>query len=201
MKVGIDINDVIRNYYNHTHSVLSDYFEKYPSEVHKKVLLKDVDDNYRLSKTFSFNDISEYNDLLYSELGFEISAKAPLVYNEAMTDLHKLYNKLVLKNHTVSIFTNEKEKAKSATYYFLGYNGCMVNNFKMVYDYSKIWSVYDIIVTANPYIIKKYNPKKKNKELFVISTPQNEGLNKGYRFETLAALLNLENNDNSRLLY
>lgn len=201
MKIGIDINDTVRNFSEHTTTYLKNYFETYPPNVYKKALLNEKDDSYRLSKAFSFNDADEFNELIYSELSFELFGKAPLIDMQSMWHLNMLYKKLVLDGNSVTLFSQERMTSRAATFYFLGYNKCIANNVKFVHDYSKVWSIFDGIVTANPFIIKRYKETNKKKELYIITQDYNLQYNKGYRFNNLQEILNMPKNDNNRLLH
>jgi hypothetical protein len=142
--------------------------------------ISDSEDPMGLTKMFKFKDHQEFVEFLYQDQAFEIFSRTPLTYSKAMFDLDELYSSLTKKGYTITIVSQERENSKPATLLFLAQNNFKGNNIKFLYDYSKIWELYDIIITADPYIIKT---KPEKKICLKIVTEQNKEIKGDRIFE------------------
>jgi len=146
-------------------------------------------DPFRLSKTYSFNSEEDYCDLLYSQFSFEFFGVCELTYPKAMSDLNLLYQEIA-KQHKCTLLSQEINNSKPATLHFLSYNKCLANNIKFLENFSKAWQSFDVIVTANPYILKKKNLNNRKKISIKIETEQNKGIPADYSFASLKEVYN-----------
>lgn len=156
-----------------------------PSVVEKTKYLLNLDksdDLFEISKLYPFESKEEYQSFLYEDMAFNIFGRANLIYDEAMDDLHKLYSSFVEDGHEVSLVSQERGNSKSATLLFLSQNKFQGNNIKFLYNYTNIWDLYDIIVTAEPSII---DSKPENKLCFKINCKGNENSNGTLDFDNL----------------
>jgi len=129
-------------------------------------------DFFNVSNTKKFEDDTELYHILYDDHPFEIFGTAPLFHPKNFTQLNSLCASLIKDGSTVTIVSNEKRRGKSASLYFLGSNDFQGNNIKFLYDYSKIWEIYDTIVTADPYILNT-KPNNSDKISIKIKTESN----------------------------
>lgn len=180
---GFDMSDVSLDV--HPEALNEDDFSliEKPS-IEEKTLLKlsVANDPYLISHRHEFLNEEEFNDFMYSAYSFEINGRAHEIYPEATQDLNLLYKQLVDLKHTVTLVSQERGTSKQATLLFLAHNKFQGNNIKFLYDYSNIWELYDVIITANPLIILS---KPANKLCLKITTPYNE------HFETQHSFINL----------
>ena len=146
--------------------------------------VSDSEDPMGLTKLFKFKDHQEFVEFLYQDQAFEIFSRTPLTYSRAMFDLDELYSSLTKRNYAITIVSQERENSKPATLLFLAQNNFKGNNIKFLYDYSKIWELYDIIITADPYIIKT---KPEKKICLKIITEQNNEIkgDRVFEFESI----------------
>lgn len=153
------------------------------------ISIEESNDPMGLSKIHKFSDVEDFENFLYHEQSFEIFSRTPLAYPQVMLDLDLLYNYLSRNNNTITIVSQERENSKSATLLFLAQNQFKGNNIKFLYDYSKIWELYDLIITADPYIIKT---KPDNKVCLKVITEQNKDIEgtKIFSFESLKEIYN-----------
>ena len=151
--------------------------------------IKESNDPMELSKLHMFKDEEDFENFLYHDQSFEIFSRTPLTYPQVMLDLDLLYNFLSRNNNSISIVSQERENSKSATLLFLAQNQFKGNNIKFLYDYSKIWELYDLIITADPYIIKT---KPENKVCLKVITEQNKDIEgkKIFSFESVKEIYN-----------
>lgn len=212
MKIGITLNEVVRGFResvkesyesrkrmietssgfsrsdmsktpieaNHNQFIMEEITEE-----DERILLKlsPSEDSFRLSTEFKFIDKEEYEDFLYNEYAFDIFSRANLTYDKAMEDLNKLYSELANDKHEVTIFSQERNVSKQATLLFLAQNKWQCNNLKFLYDYSKAWDLYDLIITANPYLIAT---KPKDKICFKINCEWNQPFECEHSFDDLS---------------
>ena len=209
MKVAITLNDVVRTHYEHTKSILEEEIKRTQeigevfeldddgeiigdnlSTEKKGILLNNTIDNYRFSKIYSFESDQDYDNFIYNERAFSIFSRAEVVYPEVCQDLNKLYREII-KDHSCTIVSQERGNSKIATLNFLSVNKVLVNNYKFVYDYSKMWQLFDVIITANPFIIKRKNLNNQNKLSVKIKTQYNEHIKSDYEFDNLSEVLSM----------
>jgi hypothetical protein len=153
------------------------------------ISIEESNDPMGLCKIHKFSDVEDFENFLYHEQSFEIFSRTPLTYPQVMLDLDLLYNFLSKKNNSITIVSQERENSKSATLLFLAQNQFKGNNIKFLYDYSKIWELYDLIITADPYIIKT---KPDNKVCLKVITEHNKDIegNKIFSFESIKEIYN-----------
>lgn len=150
--------------------------------------LDEKEDLLNISQVFNFCDKDNYDKFLYEDLSFELFGKADLVSNDAMVNLNLLYSELVKLGHSVTIVSQERDNSKLGTFQFLSRNKFYCNNLKFLYNYSKVWDLYDIIITANPYILKT---KPKGKQSIKVLTKYNTGVQSDIEVSDLKELLKL----------
>jgi hypothetical protein len=133
--------------------------------------LPESDDIEGMSKVCTFIDKADYKEFVYEDFAFQLFGKTNPSYPNAVHDLNVLYQMMVEMGHSVTIVSQERSSSIPATHLFLAQNNFRCNNTKFLYDYSQVWELYDLIITANPYIIKT---KPKNKLCFKINSEYNK---------------------------
>lgn len=209
MKVAITLNEVVRDFssnfsdiyarieksneeeYSAYEHIVDDEWVKtdIKSEKRKSILIDQKNDPFSLSNIHHFESLETFEDILYNQYSFEIFGTTNPIYPSAMIDLNKLYQSIT-KKHSCTILSQEKNNSKHSTLHFLSVNRCMVNNIKFLENYSKVWQLYDVIITANPYILKRKNLNNKKKMSIKINTKVNENIKADYAFDTLNDFLN-----------
>lgn len=149
-----------------------EYNEQNTSIERVLVEVQESDDPMNLSKFLTFKDKQEFEEFLYQDQAFEIFSRAPLAYPQVMIDLDKLYQVLSKRNHNITIVSQERDRSKSATLLFLSQNQFRGNNIKFLYDYTNVWELYDLIITADPFIAKI---KPEGKICLLVETEHNSG--------------------------
>lgn len=210
MKVAITLNDVVRDFTAHFSNVYEnsientkkDFYSAYqhvvddewvkeapPELKSKKTNINEKYDQFRLSKKYLFQSLDEFKDILYNEYAFEIFGTAKTLAPNSMIDLNLLYQE-VIKNHSCTVLSAEINNSKPATLHFLSYNKCLANNIKFLNNYSKAWQIFDVIITANPYILKRKNLSNPKKTSIKILTGYNRNIEADYTFNSLNEVLN-----------
>lgn len=160
-----------------------------------------VDDEFLESRDFSTNDLckvfefpskEKYNEFLYKDYPFEIFAEAlPM---ERMLD--KKFNLWTLKildeNPEVTFsLSNPYEFNASIGYtcFFLSQVATRIREFYFPADSAEIWDKCDILVTADPKLLKE---KKEGKVSVKINAPYNKDVEADLEYESLEALISDE---------
>lgn len=144
MKIGIDINEVLRDFIGQ----LAYTYEKYIGEV-------DIDENsvdsFDLIKHFDFKTIDEMNKFLYLEASLEIFGHADQLHENLMNQFNMFLMDIKdEEEHEIIITSKEVAKSIPSTYFFLSKLGCRAEQIKFVQDYEMIWDDIDLLITANP---------------------------------------------------
>lgn len=173
MRIAFDINDVLRNIFYKTEQVYRKY---YLSEVEEHVT-NEYDETkdewvskeketfkYEISlplesldliKHFKFPTDKELFDFFYVDFAMEIFGNSPPTNNDTFKNLNNFYKEF-RDEHEILIISDEIEKSKPATLFFLAKNGSLIENIKFFSTVTKnsLWKECDIIITANPDLIK-----------------------------------------------
>ena len=160
-----------------------------------------VDDEFLENRDFSTNDLCEvfgfesrekYNEFLYKDYPFEIFAEAlPM---ERMLD--KNFNLWTLKvgeeyQGVEFLIANPFEFNTSIGYtcFFLSQIATRIREFYFPKDSSDIWKKCDVLITAEPKLLKE---KPFGKIVVKIDAPYNEGLDADLTYESLSSLISDE---------
>lgn len=158
------------------------------SKVERKILdLDGISDPCGLTSEFAFENPEEFYNFLYQSMSFEVFAKTNVAYKNAIEDFNNLVNFFESNGIELDIVSMEKGNSKPATLFFLSREKCKPKNIRFVDSYIKIWDEYQIVITADKYLILNKRPRRK---LFKIETPQNKDLNFGLSCQTLKDVLN-----------
>lgn len=163
------------------------FIEESENKIEKIILnLDGLTDPMGLTTKFKFESKESFLRFLYEEMAFEVFAKTNLVYADVMLDFLQLQEHLRTQNIELDVVSKEIANSKPATLFFLAREKCKLNNLKFVTNYDKIWDNYNIVITADNYLIENKRPRKK---LFKIETDNNQHLQQGTAFKTVKELL------------
>lgn len=158
------------------------------SKVERKILdLDGISDPCGLTTEFAFQDTEEFYNFLYQSMSFEVFAKTNLTYKSVMEDFNNLVNFFESNGIELDIVSMEKGNSKPATLFFLSREKCKPKTVRFVDSYVKIWDDYQIVITADKYLIVN---KRSRRKLFKIETPQNKDLKIGISCQNLKEVLN-----------
>ena len=172
MKIAIDLNDVIRAY---TKNFAKVYKREYNREIDEDNLEVTTND---LSKVFHFDSDAEYRRFVYEDFPFEIFGKCETINKQTATYFNKWMEEL--KNLDVDeeinvmiVSTMEYGLTIQSTYFFLSKIGCRVREIYLPTDSTTIWDRCDLLVTANPKLLKN---KPEDKKVIKIETDYNRDI-------------------------
>lgn len=159
MRIAIDVNGVLRDTFGKAEQV----YQKFMIDDH--IVEEGEEDNFEyklnlpvnsmdLINHFTFPKVEDLYDFFYVDFPMNIFGHAPSISANTFNLFNEIYEDL-RDDHEVSIISDEIQKSKPATLFFLSKYGCLVENINF---YSKItmegvMSKYDIILTANPDIL------------------------------------------------
>lgn len=128
----------------------------------------------------------DYFNLFFEKKAFNFFATNDLTYLSVMNDFHELYLKMYKEDTNTFLISQENKLSKPSTLHFLAKNKCQVGKIAFYSQYTYIWEIYDLIITANPTIIAS---KPKNKKVIKIETPLNKDLKADKTINKLKELL------------
>jgi len=177
MRIAFDINDVLRNTFFKSEQLYRKYYlsdetddslskSKYDDKKEEWVKVEELQDEFKyeldlpikslnLIDHFKFPTNQDLFDFFYVDFAMEIFGNSPTTSNDSFKVLNNFY-KEYRDNHEILIISDEIEKSKPASLFFLAKNGCLVEKIKFfsTVTINSLWEECDIIITANPEIIK-----------------------------------------------
>lgn len=184
MKIGIDLNDVVRA---HTAQFAS-YYKK---NVDRTFDIEDVDVwTNDLMQVFPFDTKQEYLEFLYNDFAFEIHASAQLMgknLGSRMIDWTKELEDYDEIPELCLISTGEYDKTIGATYFFLSKLATKIREVHLLLKEDNIWDYCDVLVTANPNALVL---KPDNKISIKIDTSYNLEASADYTYDTFIDFMN-----------
>lgn len=144
MRIGITINEVLRNYVGQ----LAYVYEKYIGDIDIKE--EDVT-SFNLIEYFKFENVNRLNSFLYTEAALEICGHAGLMSDGLMHH----FNHFVMDmkddgEHQIELVSREVDKSIPATFFFLSKVGAKIQNVRFVTTYAEKWDNVDVLITACP---------------------------------------------------
>lgn len=165
MKIGIEINGVLRN----TLKKIQQEYEKWflnENWIELKLIEKEVDierevisevDSLNIQEHLKFKDDDELYNFLYKEHTMEIFGHAGSIEPNGINDFNEFYLEM-RELHDILIVSDEIGKSKPASLFFLAKFGCLVETVKFYSEVTldSLWENVDILVTANPKLLSQH---------------------------------------------
>lgn len=163
MRIGIDINNVLRDTLGKIEQVYEKWYIENPflEETEFKYEIISPVTTLNLTSHLKFPDEDHLYNFLYKEYTMEIFGHAPSMEYTSMNDLNDFYLDMRDK-HDILIVSDEIGKSKPATLFFLSKFGCLIESIKFYSEPTKkqMWDSIDILLTANSDLLLN-NPEKK----------------------------------------
>ena len=195
MTIAIDINDVIRDY-------TRQFIKYYPKVVDPSFEIEydDVKD-FDFLRIFpfkdeeGFDDVTQYHRFKYEDCAFELYGRADVMERRLPSDLN-LWTQNTLRDfdeeknpHVIIVSPFEMNLSIQSTLSFLSRIGVRNREFYFPIDSQTIWDKCDILITANPNLIKN---KPEGKYVFKINAPYNAEVDADYTFDSLCDIIHDE---------
>ena len=144
MKIGIDINEVLRDFMGQ----FAYTYEKYIGELD---IEENPVDSFDLIKHFKFETVDDMNKFLFMEASLEVFGHADQLHENLMAQLNMFLMDIKdEEEHEIIITSKEVAKSIPSTYFFLSKLGCRADKIIFVSKYEDIWDNIDLLITANP---------------------------------------------------
>lgn len=204
MRIAFDVNGVLRDTFLKSEQIYQKFYidefdrEKTSSfnEETEEFEEDKINDEYfeyslnlpvtsldNLEEHFKFPNKDDLFNFFYIDFPMQIFGHAPSVSANTFNILNEIYEEL-RDDHEILVVSDEIQKSKPATLFFLSKYGCLVEKIKF---YSNItindmWNEVDILITANPNLIK--NPLS-GKTIVKYETSYNEDAKSDYTIKDL----------------
>jgi hypothetical protein len=190
MRIGIEINGVLRDTIGKLEQVYQKYFidkwEGFEEQEFKYEMTLPVT-SLNLKEHFKFKDDEEFFSFLYEENAMEIFGHAGSTETFTFNDFNNIY--LDLRNeHDIIVVSDEIGKSKPATLFFLSKFGCLTEEIKF-YSNSTInsmWNQIDVLLTANPDLLLNH---PENVRVIKFNTEYNKNIEYSDSIDTLKEFL------------
>ena len=190
MRIGIEINGVLRDTIGKLEQVYQKYFidkwEGFEEQEFKYEMTLPVT-SLNLKEHFKFKDDEEFFSFLYEENAMEIFGHAGSTETFTFNDFNNIY--LDLRNeHDIIVVSDEIGKSKPSTLFFLSKFGCLTEEIKF-YSNSTInsmWNQIDVLLTANPDLLLNH---PENVRVIKFNTEYNKNIEYSDSIDTLKEFL------------
>lgn len=165
MRVGIEINGVLRNTLGKVEQTYQKFFidktDGIENEDSFEYKITTPIDSLELKDHFSFQDDDELYSFLYEEFPMEIFGHSQSAEYTSFNDLNEVY----LNNrdyHDFVIVSDEIGRSKPASLFFLSKFGCQLEKVKFYSNLTinSMWNEVDVLLTANPALLLEYPTDK-----------------------------------------
>jgi hypothetical protein len=187
MKIAIDVNGVLRDTLGKMEQVYQKFFiddyimEEGEEKFEYKMNLPVTSDNFM--EHFEFPSNEKFYDFLYVDFPMNIFGHAPSVSPNTFTVLNDIYQDL--RNHQeLWVISEEIQKSKPATLFFLSKYGCLVENYLFYSEitFDRVWENFDIVLTSNPKLLKT---KPQGKKTIKVATDYNSDFDSDFTINSL----------------
>jgi hypothetical protein len=192
MKIGIEINGVLRNTIGKLESVYKKYMidetDGIEGETDFTYEMNLPVTSLNLMEHFKFKTNEELFSFLYEEFAMEIFGHAGSTETMTFNDLNDFYFDFRDKNDIV-IVSDEIGKSKPASLFFLSKFGSLIEEIKFYSNttINSMWNQIDVLLTSNPDLLLNH-PTDKVVIKFV--TDYNKEINSKYEITSLKELKN-----------
>lgn len=197
MRIGVDLNGVIRDY-------AGQFLKTYKKYVNSDCeLCYDDVTSFRLDEVFEFDDNVDYERFVYEDYPYELFGVAETmekntipVFNDWVQNT--LRNLDVEEDPSVMIFSPfEMGLTIQSTLAFMSSNMIRCREYYFPIDSATIYDYCDIVITANPNLIRMC---PEGKYVFKIETPYNKDVECEYTFKSLTDLIKDENETITKII-
>lgn len=115
----------------------------------------------KLEEHFKFPNKEDLFNFFYIDFPMQIFGHAPSISANTFNVLNEIYEEL-RDEHDIIIVSDEMQKSKPATLFFLSKYGCLVEKIKFYSNITidSMWDEVDVVITANPNLIKNSDDSK-----------------------------------------
>lgn len=162
MKIAVDLNDVLRDFTAN----FGKYFRRcYDEDINLDEIEIETND---LSEVFPFKSRYDYEHFTYEDFAWELFAKCPLCDSGLGAAFSNWVTKTVTDIDTedpievMIVSPMEYGLTIPSTYWFISKAGCRTREVYLPMDSLTIWDKCDVLITANPKLLKNKPEGKKS---------------------------------------
>lgn len=190
MKIGISINEVLRDFLSQFDYTYNKYIGK------TEVKISDIE-SFDLTKYYPFESVGRMNTFLYLESPLEIFGHADQMSDGLINKFNAFLSDMEDDtDHEIYLVSREVNKAIPSTFFFLSKTGARINNIKFVKNNEEEWSDFDVLITANPIALAA---KPSGKISVKINAPYNKESDADYTLDSILEFIN-DSNLRSKIL-
>lgn len=187
MTIAVDLNDVLRDYTNN-------FGQYYKRDVNKDIDLESLEiKTNHLDEVFEFDSRKEYEQFVYEDYPWELFGKCPAC-DKGLGPAFINWTTKTIPNIDVDepidvilVSTFEYGLTIPATYWFISRFGARTREVYLPMDSSTIWDRCDVLITANPKLLKE---KPEGKTTVKISVDYNAGIDADFTYDNMLEFLN-----------
>lgn len=188
MRIGVELNGVLRDTLKKIQEVYTKWYAENPFEETKEFDYEVISDCTTLNITehLKFKDEDELYNFMYKEYTMEIFGHTGSVEYNGMNDFNDFYLDMREK-HDIIVVSDEIGKSKPASLFFLSKFGCLTENVKFYSEstINSLWDSVDILLTANPNLLLNHPLDKK---VIKYNTVYNENINSEHSIQSIKEL-------------
>lgn len=180
MKIGISINEVLRNFLGQ----LAYTYERYVGDIDIKE--EDVT-NFNLIEFFKFENINRLNSFLYAEASLEVFGHAGVMSDGLINHFNNFLMDMKDEGeHQIELVSREVNRSIPATFFFLSKVGAKTPNVRFVANYADKWDGVDVLITACPDAL---NAKPNGKISVKVKAPYNQNIPADYEINSILDII------------
>lgn len=176
MKIGITINEVLRDF-------VGQFAYTYDKYVSKTDIKENQVDTFDLINHFKFDSVDDLNKFLYIEASLEIFGHADQLHDNVMKHFNLFLTDIKdEEEHEIELISREVQKAIPSTLFFLSKLACQAEKIRFVQNHADKWDGVDILITANPTALEA---KPKDKISVKINSSYNKDIKADYELDSI----------------
>jgi hypothetical protein len=196
MKFAFDTDEVLRDTLSKMKATyekffIEDYVAEEGEEEFEYKIIEPITSN-KFSEHFSFPSESDYINFLYLDFPMNIFGHSPSISANTFNTFSEIQKTVLSKRDKLSVIGMGVAKIKPASLFFYSKYGMEVDNIQFYNKKTikKIWSKFDVIVTANPDLLEI---KPKNKISIKVNTEYNTNCESDYSIDSIEGFTSVYN--------
>lgn len=176
MKIGISINEVLRDF-------IGQFTYTYNKYIGKTTVKEDDVTSLNLLEFFDFKNIDDLNRFLYLEETIEIFGHADQLHDNIINQLnHFMMDMKDDGEHQIEIVSREIHQSIPSTFFFLSKTACRPSSVRFVQNAIDKWNGLDVLITANPTALEN---KPAGKISVKVKASYNKDVKADYEIDSL----------------